>query len=160
MQPRTLAFASYDDLIAEIRRCQRDGYERLGQWSLGQTCAHLSYYLRGTLEGFGVRLPWIIRKTFGRLLLRRLLAGGEFPRGGRTIPASLPPDALDETAAIEQALTLLGRLKAARADLHPSPLFDRLTPAQWQTLHLRHAAHHLRLLVPRSDVDHAQAETA
>ncbi len=149
MERRDLSFSSYDDLLAEIARLRERGYEQRGQWSLGQICGHLSYYLRGSLEGFGFKLPWLLRKLVGRPLLRRRLRTGRIADGGRTIPASVPPTGVDEEAAAAEACHLLERLRDNREPLHPSPLFDRLTPDEWRIMHLMHAAHHLSFLVPR-----------
>lgn len=154
MNRRKLAFSSYDDVIAEIERLQRDGYQKLGQWSLGQICRHLSYYFRGSLERFDFRLPWVVRKLVGPPLLRRLLRKHEMRAGSRTIPASVPPGDTDEQTAAAEAKDLLARLKDFAGQLHPSPLFDQLTVDQWRTLHLMHAAHHLGFLIPKESGQH------
>ena len=81
-------------------------------------------------------------------MLRRLLAGAPIKPGQLTIPDSVPPADTDQRAAIAETKNLLRRLADGSTTLHPSPLFDRLTPEQWQTLHLMHAAHHLSFLQP------------
>jgi hypothetical protein len=149
MARRQIAFSTYDDVIAEIDRLEREGYEQCGSWSLGQVCRHLSYYMRGSLEGFDFRLPWIVRKLLGPPLLRKILRGDEMKAGGRTIPASVPGPDVDEREAAAEARELLARLRDFSGELHPSPLFDRLTPDQWRLLHLKHAAHHLGFRVPK-----------
>ncbi|MGD8452367.1 MAG: DUF1569 domain-containing protein [Phycisphaerae bacterium] len=148
MERRTLTFATYADMRGEIARLERGGYERAGQWNLGQICKHLSYYMRGSLEGYPFLLPWLVRKLFGRSLLRKVLAGGHMKTGGRTIPASVPPDAVDETACIAEAQELITRLEQHQGELHPSPIFDRLTRDEARALHLLHGAHHLSFLIP------------
>jgi len=140
---------TYAEAIEEIERLETSGYRQLGKWDLAQTCQHLSYYYRGSLNGFGFRLPWLLRKTAGRVLLKRMLAGGDMKPGTRTIPASLPSSAIAGSAAITDAKALLARLQLAE-ELHPSPLFDRLTPDQWKQLHLAHTAHHLGFLLPKA----------
>ena len=149
MNRRTVVFSTYDDAVAEIERLEAGGYERAGQWSLGQVCRHLSYYMRGSLEGIDFRLPWIARKLLGPPLLRKIHRGDELKAGGQTIPASVPPADLNEEAAVADTKGLLARLRDFSGELHPSPLFDRLTPDQWRRLHLKHAAHHLGFLIPR-----------
>ncbi len=148
MQRRSLAFGTYDDVLADIEHLQRAGYRPLGRWSLGQICRHLSYYWRGSLDGFPFRLPWIVRRLLGRAALKRRLRTRQMPAGGRTIPASVPPADVDEAAAVAEARELLMRLKTTAVPLHPSPLFDRLSADQWRELHLLHATHHLSLLIP------------
>lgn len=149
MERRALTFATYAELREEIARLERDGYERVGQWGLGQICRHLSYYMRGSLEGYPFLLPWVVRKLVGRWLLRKVLRGGQMKIGGRTIPASVPPAAVDESACIAEAQELVSRLEHFEGELHPSPIFGRLSHDECRTLHLIHAAHHLSFLIPR-----------
>lgn len=149
MNRRELTFSSYEEVVAEIERLEQTGYEKAGQWSLGQICRHLSYYMRGSLEGFDFKLPWLVRKLVGRPVLRRLLKKGEIEPGNRTIPASVPPVDTDEARAIAEAKELLGRLDGFAGPFHLSPLFDHLTAVQWEALHLMHAAVHLGFLIPK-----------
>jgi hypothetical protein len=98
-------------------------------------------------------LPWILRVTLGRSIRRKMETGGSLPKGARTIPRSVPPplDGAAERAAIDEALELLARLKAAPpGSLHPSPLFGPLSSDDWERLHLRHTKHHLGFLEPKS----------
>ncbi len=151
MHRRELSFATYEELLADIQRLQREGYRSLGAWNLGQMARHLSYYVRGTLEGFPFRLPWVVRKLIGRPLLKRMLRGQPRRGGGRTIPASRPPADVDERAAVAELCALVARLSSTTEaqQLHASPLFGRLTIEQWRRLHLLHAAHHLSFLIPK-----------
>ena len=57
-------------------------------------------------------------------------------------------EAIKHMLAMAEAKHLLERLGRTTEDLHPSPLFDRLTGDEWRALHLLHAAHHLRFLIP------------
>lgn len=147
MHRRTLKFDTYDDVIADIERLESADPVQLGNWTLGRTCHHLAYYYRGSLEGYPKMLPWIVRKTFGRILLPRILKRGYMKTNGPTIPESRPT-AVDEPAAIADAKALLERLKSVDR-VHPSPLFDHLTVDQCRRLHLIHSAHHLSFLVPK-----------
>lgn len=146
---RELTFDNYNEAIAEIERLHRGGYQAGGSWTLGQTCEHLSFYLRGSLDGFDFMLPWIVRKLLGRPLLRRLLRQKRIKPGMRTAPASVPADDVDENAAVATAIELLKRLGAHAGELHPSPLFDKLSADEWRELHLAHCAHHLSFLTPK-----------
>ncbi len=149
MSRSELMFRTYADVIDEIDRLVTHGYEQTGQWTLGQICRHLSYYMRGSLEGYPFMLPWIIRKLIGRRMLRRLLSDAPMPPGKQTIPASRPPEDINETEAISEALKLLERLQTHTGELHPSPMFGSITLDEARTLHLKHAAHHLSFLVPK-----------
>ena len=149
MEPRELSFGTYREILDDIQHLRTADCEQLGQWTLGQICKHMSYYLRGSLEGYPFMMPWIVRKLFGPPLLRRVFAKRQMPRGGRTIPQSVPQSDIDETTAIDETLELLERLESHTDEVHPSPLFGHLTPDQCRQLHCLHAAHHLQLLMPR-----------
>lgn len=162
---RALCFECPADAIAEIHRLQQSGYEACGRWNLADICSHLSYYLRGSLEGFDFRLPWIVRALIGRLMLRRVLRRGRMPVGVPTVPASAPkrpkagdavavsasePTAPETCNAIRECCALLERFESTQ-QVHPSPLFGRMTVDEWRRLHLIHAAHHLSFLIPVPD---------
>lgn len=147
MNRRDLDFNSYPEIAREIEQLSR-GYSRGGTWSLGQICKHLSYYLRGSLDGFPTMLPWIIRVTIGKLFLRGMLTKEKKKAGSPTAPASVYPPDVDEAEAVREILTLLERLEKTQGQLHPSALFGDLTNMQWRLLHLNHAAHHLGFLHP------------
>lgn len=148
MSSRSLTLTTYDQAIAEIDRLAGSPYQRTGKWSLGQACRHLSYFYKGSLDGFDFKLPWLLRRFMGKPLLRKILNNEPLPRGARTIPKSVPPDSVDEAAEIIEAKALLARLRDAAGPLHPSPLFGELSPEEWKGMHLRHTAEHLKLLLP------------
>lgn len=145
---RRLTFASYDEAIAEIRRLKARGYRSGGSWTLGQICEHLSFYYRGSLDGFGFKLPWIIRVTLGAMIRRRMLRTRNMKPGSVTVPQSVPKGRGDDPALIDEAIHLLERLRDRVGELHDSPLFGRVSPEQWRDLHLIHTAHHLGFLHP------------
>ena len=142
-----LRFASYEDVIADIENLAAGEYERTGGWTLGQICRHLSYYFRGSLEGFSGMLPWIVRVTVGRMALGGMLREPIRKAGGATAPRSVfPADSVDRPA-VDEAIALLRRLSVEENELHPSALFGQLTSEQWRKVHLNHASHHLSFLV-------------
>lgn len=143
----SLAFDSYAAAAREIERLLKSGYTKTGSWSLGQICRHLSFYLRGSLDGFPMMLPWIVRATFGRLALKQSLKPGLKKPGSPTAPQSVYPDDTADREAAAEAVALLERLEKHTGPLHPSALFGDVTPEQWKILHLNHAAHHLSFLV-------------
>jgi hypothetical protein len=148
VQPRQLNLVEYSDVADEIALLLSQDYEPLGQWSLGQVCDHLSYYYRGSLDGFDFKLPWLVRTFVGPFFLRRILSTGTMKPGLQTIPASVPKGDVNEESAINEALRLLERLDRPPGPEQPSPFFGKLTPEQWKRLHLIHSAHHLGFLLP------------
>jgi len=88
---RKLDFHTSDELIAEIERLRSQGYHKTKNWNLTQICEHLTYTMSGGMEGFGFRVPWILRATvikwvFSRILRTRKMTGG--PTLGRLKPKS------------------------------------------------------------------------
>ncbi len=148
MTRRELNLNSIDEIIAEVGRLQSGGYEKAGNWDLQQICDHLSYYVRGTLEGFSEKAPWLVRMFTGRRRLKKLLRGEPIP-AGIPIPEKLIPLAGgDEGKAAAQLQGLLERLKT-QTKVYPSPLFGTLTKEQWLKLHTLHCNHHLSFLAPK-----------
>lgn len=143
-----LKFNEYADVLRDIQALHSAPYKKTGQWSLAQICKHLSFYLRGSLEGFPMMLPWIVRVTVGRMLLNRSLKETMRKPGGPTAPQSVYPEQPGDKDAVEEITALLQRLSNHQGQLFPSALFGNITPQQWKTLHLNHAAHHLSFLVP------------
>ena len=147
-QRRQLHLASIDDLLADAERLAAGPHRTLGQWSLGQILAHLAMFMRGSLDGFGFKMPAALR-LLARPMRRRFLrkpppAGIRFPR--RATPVLDPPE-----VSTQQGLTMLreavGRLQR-EPQRHPSPVFGELSVDEWNELHCRHAELHLRFAVP------------
>src|SRR4051794_1375320 len=86
---RALRFASLDQVMPDVDRLL-EGHTTVGRWSLGQICNHLAQTICYTVEGFPVKLPWLVRKTVGPLILRRILATERFPEGTKAPKQVLP----------------------------------------------------------------------
>src|SRR5262245_9596482 len=138
MAPRELQFRDFDEALAELDRLHRGGYSKLGGWDLAQACDHLAYFIRGSLDGFTFKVPWLFKVLFGRLVLRRILKRRRMSAGGPTPQKPLPAPGGDEAAAVARLKGEIGRLLAHPGELQPSPFFGRLTPEQWRELHLIH----------------------
>jgi hypothetical protein len=148
MPHRELKFSGYSDVLAEIGRLQGSGYEKSGQWSLGQICDHLAYFMEGELDGFTFKVPFLVKLLFGRLVLRRILSTGKMKSGIRTPQDPLPAPTMPDDAGIARLEKIIGRLEVHQGEMHDSPFFGHLTPAQWKRLNLIHCAHHLGFLQP------------
>ena len=145
---RTLDFADFDAVLADVERLRRDGYRRAGNWGLAQACDHLTRFMRGSLEGFGFQFPLPVRLAGRWLILGRTLRTRRIPAGVKGPAPLMPPADVDADAALRDFAETLGRVRDHAGDFHPSPLFGRMTPEQWRQVHLIHAAHHLSVLVP------------
>ena len=151
MMRRDLDFRDFDPLIADLNRLRDEGYERVGNWSLSQACDHLAIFIRGSMDGFDRMLPWIVRATVGRLLLRWVLNSRKMKAGLKVPKDFLPQSPREDDQAVASLVELIERFRNHKGPCRPSPLFGNLSHQQWSQLHLIHAAHHLSFLVPGAD---------
>jgi hypothetical protein len=145
-----LNYTNFAGVDAELDRLLKGGYQQAGTWDLGQVCDHLSFFIRGSLDGHQFRVPWIFKILFGRLVLRRILKKRQMKAGITTPQQPLPAPGGDAAAAVARLKQVIGRLQTHQGEMHASPFFGYLTPAQWRELHLIHCAHHLGYLVPNT----------
>lgn len=153
---RALRFHNLDEVIAEVESLRTHGYDRAGNWGLGQACSHLANWMAFPLDGFP-RPPvpvravlWMMRKTMGRRQLAKVLAEGTMPAGGPTLRETVPLPNRNESTEIERLKQTVARFKAHSGPLHPSPLFGELDREMATRLQLVHCAHHLSFLAPRA----------
>jgi len=142
---RTLAFSSLAEIMPEVDRLLT-GYEKRGQWSLGQICNHLGLAMQHTLEGFPTSFPWLVRKLIGPIARREIFRTGSM-RTGLPIPTKVTPrPELDDRAEAEALRATIHFFLAAPGPLAPHPLLGQLTTAEWHRFHCIHSAHHLSFL--------------
>ena len=124
------------------------GHRTVGNWSLGLICHHLSGALVASAEGFPTLLPWPVRRTVGRLILRSMLST-EVLREGVWLPEKVRPKPGLDARAEAEALRAAIRLFASRPDPPVEhPICGKLTREQWDHFHRVHCAHHLSFVVP------------
>ena len=160
---RPLRFESLSDSVAEIRRLQECGYERVGNWTLGQACQHLTKTMRMSIEGSDFRLPRLLRPIARWVLFGSVMKGIPTKLPLKTPPSFVPDQASDDDAEIEAYVSWVGNVMADGSTLQPDhPVFGRITAEQWRRFHAWHAAHHLSYLIPaesegqETDVDESQ----
>jgi hypothetical protein len=139
---RSLTFSNLAEVMPEVDRLLK-GHQTVGQWSLGQICNHLTVAIIGSVEGFPFKPPWIVRKTIGPFMIRRILKKGRFPAGIKLPEKFVPKPGLDaraEAEALRAAIRLCGSHSGPYAD---SPLAGPMSRETWERLHCIHCAHHL-----------------
>lgn len=109
-EKRALDLRTYADVIVEIERIEAGAYDQSGNWNLSQVCEHCGILMRGTLEGFEVRVPWLVRVTLGKWFKRQWIARRKMARGGPTLKQFLPRAAADDPKPIEDAKAMLRSL--------------------------------------------------
>lgn len=151
-QRRELDFHTGAEVIAEVERLRSGGYTQTKNWNLTQMCEHLDATTRGGMEGFGFRLPWILRATIIKWMFARMLKKRKMPSGASTM-ASLKPKtegAADDDAIINRYLETVREAETYDGSFEDYPFLDNLTPDTWRQFMWLHAAHHLSFLVPKS----------
>jgi hypothetical protein len=144
---RALAFASLDEVMPEVDRLL-EGHTTVGNWSLGQICSHLARAITGSLEGFPIQAPWLLRKTLGPFYLRKILREGRMAEGIKLPEEVLPKPGLDAHAEAEALRAALLRFADHTGPPALHPFFGRMRRDQWDHLHRIHCAHHLSFALP------------
>jgi hypothetical protein len=145
---RQLHFADPDAVVREAESLLAKGYTRSGNWSLGQMADHLAQTVERSMDGFTSMLPapvrWLIRWLVFQKVQRHepLFRRVEAPKYLR------PGDSVEDRAGVERLKAALARLTAHDAPMHPSPVFGKMTNAEWREVHLWHCEHHLSFLHP------------
>jgi hypothetical protein len=137
-------------VLAYAERLHRNGYERTGKWDLAQVLDHLTYFMKGSLDGYTFKVPWIIKALLGKFVLRRILSQKRMKRGVFTPQKPLPVPGGDEAAALERFRETLHRTVNHQGEFQPSPFFGQLTREESLELNLIHCRHHLGYLIPKS----------
>jgi hypothetical protein len=150
MERRPLRLHDFDEVLRDAEALLAAGYDRAGSWGLAQVCHHLAALIERSLDGFPSRFPWPVRLVARWFVLGRVLRHRVFRRRVSAPKYLLPPDAADEREALERLRAAAERFTRHKGPLQPSPLFGRLTVAQWREVHLWHCEHHLSFLIPRA----------
>jgi hypothetical protein len=162
---RSVVVGSWDDLSCEVERVERasrpdgEGLRVTGNWSAGQILEHLARTIERSIDGFGAAPPTppTPPTVRGARLFGRRGAPEDVYRKSRalTLPMSPGSESAAAPGEIDPAAQVWTRDGAARLGAairrareghamdKPSPTLGRMTRADWETFHFRHAALHL-----------------
>lgn len=145
---RSLDFHTDQEVIDEINRIRDAGYTKSKNWNLTQICEHLTATMRGGMDGFGFRVPWIVRATLMKWMLGRMLKNRKMISGPtlKQLKPTSPPGE-DDNEVIEKCIATLGEAANFPGPINDYPLLDNLGVDDWKQLMWLHAAHHLGFLV-------------
>ena len=145
-------FADFDAMMADVNELAAKGYERSGNWNLGQACSHVADWMRFPMDGFPVPpLPirmmfWVMKKTVVPGMKRKILAEG-FEGGMMTAPETVPKaEEFSDQQGVAKLQEVVDRLKVYNGDLHESPLFGSMDKEMAIKVALLHAEHHFGYL--------------
>jgi hypothetical protein len=146
---RTLSFASLDRVMPDVDALL-EGHRTVGNWTLGQICNHLTIWIQGSIDGFPLMAPWVVRKTIGPIALRKILKDGRIGTGIKVQDVYLPKSDLDDRAEAEALRAALTFFSAHNATFAQHPFFGVLSRDDWTRLHGIHCAHHLSFVWPNA----------
>ena len=146
---RSLHFDDLNQVMPEVDHLLL-GYSRGGNWTLAQVCHHLALVLKGRFEGWRWRMPWVIRRTVGPLVVRRIFSSGKMAEGFKLNKELklVPESNLDDRAEAEFLRSALRVYRESTGPFPEHPFFGPLNRSQWDRLHAIHCAHHLSFLWP------------
>lgn len=147
---RELHFDRLDQVMPDVDRLLQEGYQTTGQWSLGQICKHLAMPLMWAIDGFPMKMPWVVRRTVGPLVYHRIAKTGKMPSGIKA-PSQLQPSTdLDDRAEAEALRATIQLFTNHSGPFAENAFFGRLTREQYTRLNCIHCAHHLSFLITTS----------
>ncbi|HEY0008077.1 MAG TPA: DUF1569 domain-containing protein [Tepidisphaeraceae bacterium] len=147
---RSLDLRTLAQLREEVASLQTRGYDKMGKWSLGEMAEHLALTMEKSIDGFDIHRP-LLFKMLGPAVKWAVLKYRFIPSGVPAPAVFLPAQlhSSGDAPSLERFRKTLDRYESFTGVLHSSPVFGTLTRAQWDQIHLIHAAHHLRYLQPR-----------
>jgi hypothetical protein len=145
---RYFKFNNIHEIMPEVDRLLASGYAPVGKWNLGMVSQHLAQTFQKSIEGFGVKIPWIIRATIGKIKKKEVFKKEAMEKGIPVPQAFLPQPGLEDRPEAEALRAAINYYAADTNPRAPHPFFGPLTNAEWEKLHCIHAAHHLGFLIP------------
>jgi Protein of unknown function (DUF1569) len=143
---RQLCFRGLQELLEDAEKQARQQTPTTGNWSQGQIFEHVARTMDRSIDGFAWRAPFHFR-ILGKLIKKKILRHGMTPGfQHRGIAAEhLVPTPTDTAAGLEHLRRAIGRLQT-ESKRAPHPFLGKLTPAEWEQVHLRHAELHMSFI--------------
>ena len=117
---------------------------RTGAWTLPQILDHCAQSIDASMRGFPVHKPALIKKTVGRLVLRRFLSKGAMSHNKNSpIPGLPPPRDGELGAAVDRLCEAIDAFAAFEGETAPHFVYGPTTKDQYDRLHAMHIADHL-----------------
>lgn len=141
---RDVHYSSLDELLADAQRFTSENVRTLGNWSPGQIFKHLAGSLDSSIDGAGFSFPapvqWLMSLLMKRKFLTKTISAG-FKSPDRFIPKETSVE--EGLASLEKAIAR----QKKESNRAPHPGFGKMTNAEHDLFHLRHAEMHMSFLV-------------
>jgi hypothetical protein len=144
-----LHFASLRDTIADVEMLHKHGWQRAGNWSLGQILDHLNITLRFSFGEIPFLLPMPLR-TITTLFFWPTIERGRPIRMRGIAPKKIQPRSEpDEAQMVREFVELVERHFDESVVIAPiHPIFGKLKREDWLKVHKWHVTHHLSFMLP------------
>ena len=152
---RTLAFDSFDDIIADLNHIEAgitNGTAiHSGNWTIGQITDHCARFLAAACDGFDKLAPapvrWIARAVF----YKKAVGPDPMPRGFKLPKSAIalhPEPRISDAEGIDRLRKELKRVLAGKPMNQPSALFGKLSHQEWDIIQRKHCAMHMGFIHP------------
>lgn len=148
---RQVEYHCFNCLRKELDQLEAAGEENItttGDWTPGQIVQHVGEVVTRSIDGFDFKTPLFVRMM--RPLLRAKLKGKALPSGVKLKGGSaalVPPASTKLSDAIAHMRKELDRAEQQKMSAD-SPIFGRMTHADWVDMHCRHAELHFSFMNP------------
>lgn len=149
---RLLRFSSIDDCLDEANRLaasyRRGACKQLGNWTLGQTFAHVATWAEYSYSPCPIKAPWMVRFFMGfqknKWLHGPMKPGIRIPRVDNGTLGTEPMEMEEGLARFRKSFERLKR----ETPTCPSPVFGMLSRLEAQAMNERHAELHFGFFIP------------
>ncbi|WP_058300665.1 DUF1569 domain-containing protein [Gorillibacterium timonense] len=137
-------FASLDEVKKELSSLEGYGVIQTKQWPLYEILAHCAQTIEYSMTGYPVLKPKLVRKTIGRVAIRKFLKQGYMKHD---LTAHVPGGAKirrQGTAeeGIELLLKAIDAFQAYKGPLAPHLIFGELSKEEYDLYFAMHIADH------------------
>lgn len=142
---REVRYDSLDAFLSEAQRLATTDVQTIGNWSVGQIYEHLARTLDSSIDGdklFPAPMRLMLNTFFKKKFLHKAIPAG-FKSPAKFVPATTSVD--DGFASLRRAVARQSQV-SERA-LHPG--FGKLSQAEWNQFHLRHAEMHMSFILEK-----------
>lgn len=147
---RTLAFTTFEDILAEIDRIQSaldsGTAAHTGNWTVGEICDHCAKFIGFACDGFGSLAPAPLRFVFRLLFYKKAMGPDPMPSGfklPKQASALLPEPSIPDQEGLDNLRKEVKRVIAGKEMTHPSPVFGKMTHEKWVLIQTKHCAMHM-----------------
>jgi hypothetical protein len=144
---RQVRYQSLQELLDDASKQATSQVATSGNWSQGQIFEHLARNIDRSIDGYSHRVALPFRLLGRFIFKKKILRNGMSP--GFQLPRKaadeLVPTPCEAAAALEHLRRAVARLQTD-SNRVSHPFFGKMTLAEWEQLHLKHAELHMSFI--------------